>query len=156
MAFKSRIVILFDGSSLNENFGGLGRGVGRVRETMVVVVVSGVWLVAGVSLVLRVRDRMCMGDDGAGGCAMEGRGYSWWLESLWGLWWRCGGKRRQVQQEQGLEEGSSSTVKMVKDWTNWSLKKAKVATHYGFIPSIIIIGMNSEPKPSWSQLLSPV
>ncbi|KAL3534966.1 hypothetical protein ACH5RR_003427 [Cinchona calisaya] len=56
----------------------------------------------------------------------------------------------------GEEEGSSATLKMVKDWTNWSLHKAKVVAHYGYIPLIIIIGMNSEPKPSWSQLFSPV
>ncbi|URE22823.1 Mitochondrial import receptor subunit [Musa troglodytarum] len=36
------------------------------------------------------------------------------------------------------------------------MKKAKVITHYGFIPLIIIIGMNSEPKPQLYQLLSPV
>ncbi|CAN1333754.1 Mitochondrial import receptor subunit TOM7-1 [Linum perenne] len=28
--------------------------------------------------------------------------------------------------------------------------------HYGFIPLIIAIGMNSEPKPQLYQLLSPV
>ncbi|KAB2603802.1 mitochondrial import receptor subunit TOM7-1-like [Pyrus ussuriensis x Pyrus communis] len=38
----------------------------------------------------------------------------------------------------------------------WALKKVKVVTHYGFIPLVIIIGMNSEPKPQLSQLLSPV
>jgi mitochondrial import receptor subunit TOM7 len=31
----------------------------------------------------------------------------------------------------------------------------KVAAHYGFIPLIIVVGMNSEPKPSIAQLLSP-
>ncbi|XP_010553546.1 PREDICTED: mitochondrial import receptor subunit TOM7-1 [Tarenaya hassleriana] len=55
---------------------------------------------------------------------------------------------------------SSSDVKskleVAKAWTNWTLKKAKVATHYGFIPLIIIIGMNSDPKPHLFQLLSPV
>ncbi|KAG6415651.1 hypothetical protein SASPL_123065 [Salvia splendens] len=35
-------------------------------------------------------------------------------------------------------------------------EKAKVVTHYGFIPLVIIIGMDSDPKPSLSQLLSPV
>ena len=53
-----------------------------------------------------------------------------------------------------LEERSAA--KCVKEWTNWTLKKAKVITHYGFIPFVIIIGMNSDPKPSLSQLLSPV
>ncbi|ESQ46773.1 hypothetical protein EUTSA_v10028124mg [Eutrema salsugineum] len=49
-----------------------------------------------------------------------------------------------------------SKLQVVKEWSNWSLKKAKVATHYGFIPLIIIIGMNSDPKPHLFQLLSPV
>ncbi|AEE34211.1 Mitochondrial import receptor subunit TOM7 [Arabidopsis suecica] len=51
---------------------------------------------------------------------------------------------------------ASSKYKVFKDWTNWSLQKAKVATHYGFIPLIIIIGMNSDPKPHLFHLLSPV
>ncbi|CAA3021829.1 mitochondrial import receptor subunit TOM7-1-like [Olea europaea var. sylvestris] len=56
------------------------------------------------------------------------------------------------------EEGSTAAVaaKFVKEWSTWTVKKAKVITHYGFIPLVIIIGMNSEPKPSLSQLLSPV
>ncbi|KAL8247840.1 hypothetical protein R6Q59_009056 [Mikania micrantha] len=49
-----------------------------------------------------------------------------------------------------------SASKILKEWSTWTLKKAKVITHYGFIPLIIVIGMNSEPKPSLSQLLSPV
>ncbi|PON81337.1 Mitochondrial import receptor subunit TOM [Trema orientale] len=54
----------------------------------------------------------------------------------------------------GPEE--QSTAQVVKEWTNWTLKKGKVVLHYGFIPLVIIIGMNSEPKPHLSQLLSPV
>ncbi|RRT57929.1 hypothetical protein B296_00045214 [Ensete ventricosum] len=49
-----------------------------------------------------------------------------------------------------------SACKCVKEWSTWAMKKAKVITHYGFIPLIIIIGMNSEPKPQVFQLLSPV
>ncbi|KAG2667928.1 hypothetical protein I3843_15G132700 [Carya illinoinensis] len=49
-----------------------------------------------------------------------------------------------------------STAQSLKEWSTWAVKKAKVITHYGFIPLIIIIGMNSEPKPQLSQLLSPV
>ncbi|KAL4564427.1 hypothetical protein LXL04_028491 [Taraxacum kok-saghyz] len=49
-----------------------------------------------------------------------------------------------------------SASKLLKEWSTWTMKKAKVITHYGFIPLVIIIGMNSEPKPSISQLLSPV
>ncbi|KAM0011280.1 putative mitochondrial import receptor subunit TOM7 [Helianthus debilis subsp. tardiflorus] len=51
---------------------------------------------------------------------------------------------------------NNSTTKLLKEWTTWTMKKAKVVTHYGFIPLIIFIGMNSEPKPTISQLLSPV
>ena len=49
-----------------------------------------------------------------------------------------------------------STVQCLKEWSTWAVKKAKVVTHYGFIPLVIIIGMNSEPKPQIYQLLSPV
>ncbi|KAM6570594.1 hypothetical protein CsatB_018579 [Cannabis sativa] len=49
-----------------------------------------------------------------------------------------------------------STIQVFKEWTTWTVKKAKVVVHYGFIPAVIIIGMNSEPKPHLSQLLSPV
>ncbi|KAI7737332.1 hypothetical protein M8C21_028795 [Ambrosia artemisiifolia] len=49
-----------------------------------------------------------------------------------------------------------STSKILKEWSTWTMKKAKVITHYGFIPLVIFIGMNSEPKPSISQLLSPI
>ncbi|XP_059634502.1 mitochondrial import receptor subunit TOM7-1-like [Cornus florida] len=49
-----------------------------------------------------------------------------------------------------------SAARCVKEWSTWAVKKAKVITHYGFIPLVIIIGMNSEPKPSIFQLLSPV
>ena len=48
------------------------------------------------------------------------------------------------------------TVQCLKEWSTWAVKKAKVVTHYGFIPLVIIIGMNSEPKPQLYQLLSPV
>ncbi|KAG5606919.1 hypothetical protein H5410_028411 [Solanum commersonii] len=55
------------------------------------------------------------------------------------------------------EDGGAVTAvyTFVKDWSTWTAKKAKVITHYGFIPLVIIVGMNSEPKPSFSQLLSP-
>lgn len=46
--------------------------------------------------------------------------------------------------------------KPLKEWPTWFLKKAKVVVHYGFIPLIIVVGMNTEPKPSIAQLLSPV
>ncbi|EPS63209.1 hypothetical protein M569_11578 [Genlisea aurea] len=65
--------------------------------------------------------------------------------------------KKKAAAAEGEEEGSAAAAtKLVKQWSNWGLKKAKVITHYGFIPLIIIIGMNSEPKPSISQLLSPV
>jgi mitochondrial import receptor subunit TOM7 len=43
-------------------------------------------------------------------------------------------------------------VRLAKEWT---MKTTKVAAHYGFIPLIIVIGMNTEPKPTIAQLLSP-
>ncbi|CAI0413049.1 unnamed protein product [Linum tenue] len=49
-----------------------------------------------------------------------------------------------------------STVQVLKEWSAWSLEKSKVIAHYGFIPLIIVIGMNSEPKPQLYQLLSPI
>ncbi|KAG0495116.1 hypothetical protein HPP92_006110 [Vanilla planifolia] len=49
-----------------------------------------------------------------------------------------------------------SVAKSIKVWSTWAMKKAKIVAHYGFIPLIIVIGMNSEPKPHLSQLLSPV
>jgi hypothetical protein len=48
---------------------------------------------------------------------------------------------------------AATAVRLVKEWTTWTMKTAKVAAHYGFIPLVIVIGMNSEPKPSISQLL---
>ncbi|KMZ61623.1 putative Mitochondrial import receptor subunit TOM7-1 [Zostera marina] len=56
-------------------------------------------------------------------------------------------------------KGSSLTVfsgDFVKQWTTWGMKKAKVIAHWGFIPLIIVVGMNTEPKPHLSQLLAPV
>ncbi|XP_050204575.1 mitochondrial import receptor subunit TOM7-1-like [Mercurialis annua] len=49
-----------------------------------------------------------------------------------------------------------STVQCLKEWSTWGLKKAKVITHYGFIPLVIIIGMTSDPQPQLYQLLTPV
>ncbi|KAG6549009.1 hypothetical protein Mapa_009451 [Marchantia paleacea] len=51
---------------------------------------------------------------------------------------------------------TNAIQKAVKDWPTAFLKKAKVITHWGFIPLIIIIGMRSEPRPHISQLLSPM
>ena len=60
------------------------------------------------------------------------------------------GKSKMKKGSKGRES------KVVKEWTTWVLKKAKIFTQYGFIPMVIIIGMNSEPKPQLAQLLSPV
>ncbi|KAK4722339.1 hypothetical protein R3W88_012572 [Solanum pinnatisectum] len=46
--------------------------------------------------------------------------------------------------------------KFMKKWETLTTKKAKVVIHYDFTPLIIIIDMNSKPKPSLSQLLSPI
>lgn len=45
--------------------------------------------------------------------------------------------------------------KALKDWPTWCLRKAKVVAHYGFIPLVIFIGMQTEPKPEFLQLLGP-
>lgn len=63
-------------------------------------------------------------------------------------------KGKTGKGSKGSEEGSMA--QLLKEWSTWTMKKAKVITHYGFIPLVIIIGMNSEPKPHLSQLLSPV
>ncbi|KAH7352404.1 hypothetical protein KP509_19G043100 [Ceratopteris richardii] len=54
------------------------------------------------------------------------------------------------------DDSKGTFIKSMKQWSTWCMKKAKVATQYGFIPLVIIIGMNTEPKPSLMQLLSPV
>ncbi|KAH0450407.1 hypothetical protein IEQ34_021099 [Dendrobium chrysotoxum] len=64
------------------------------------------------------------------------------------------GKGKAGKGSKGAED--ASVTKRVKVWSTWAMKKAKVVAHYGFIPLIIVIGMNSEPKPHLSQLLSPV
>ena len=63
------------------------------------------------------------------------------------------GKSSSGKGAKGVEEKSASQY--VKEWSTWTFKKAKVITHYGFIPMIVIIEMNSEPKPQIYQLLSP-
>ncbi|XP_038879584.1 mitochondrial import receptor subunit TOM7-1-like [Benincasa hispida] len=66
--------------------------------------------------------------------------------------------RSKGKSSKGSSKSSEekSATQSFKEWTTWAVKKAKVITHYGFIPLVIIIGMNSEPKPQLSQLLSPV
>lgn len=66
------------------------------------------------------------------------------------------GKGSKKQAASNDEGAIAAAGKFVKVWSTWTMKKAKVITHYGFIPLVIIIGMNSDPKPSLSQLLSPV
>lgn len=69
------------------------------------------------------------------------------------------GKGKVVRKGSAPDDDEGVAVvaaKFVKEWSTWAMKKAKVITHYGFIPAVIIIGMNSDPKPSLSQLLSPV
>ncbi|KAJ8562423.1 hypothetical protein K7X08_011714 [Anisodus acutangulus] len=67
------------------------------------------------------------------------------------------GKNTKKAAAADEDDGAVAMVgKFVKEWGTWTAKKAKVITHYGFIPLVIIIGMNSEPKPSLSQILSPV
>ncbi|KAJ7536712.1 hypothetical protein O6H91_12G078700 [Diphasiastrum complanatum] len=60
------------------------------------------------------------------------------------------------EKASGWQDSKAFVAKAVKEWPTWFLRKAKTATHYGFIPLIIVIGMNTEPKPHIAQLLSPV
>ncbi|KAM1500296.1 hypothetical protein PS1_023308 [Malus domestica] len=59
-----------------------------------------------------------------------------------------------AKPSKGSEE--RSMAQSLKELSMWALKKAKVITHYGFIPLVIIIDMNLKPKPQLSQLLSPI
>ncbi|KAL5223237.1 hypothetical protein ABZP36_027950 [Zizania latifolia] len=64
---------------------------------------------------------------------------------------------RKGPQAAGEEQSTAAAAaRFVKEWTTWTMKKTKVAVHYGFIPLIIVIGMNSDPKPTLAQLLTPV
>ena len=66
-----------------------------------------------------------------------------------------GGKRGSAAADE--QSTTAVAVRFAKEWTTWTMKKAKVAAHWGFIPLIIVVGMNSgDPKPSLFQLLSPV
>lgn len=51
---------------------------------------------------------------------------------------------------------AAAAKRLVREWSTWTLRTAKVVAHYGFIPLIIVIGMNSDPKPSMAQLLTPL
>ncbi|BAF18360.1 mitochondrial import receptor subunit TOM7-1 [Oryza sativa Japonica Group] len=51
---------------------------------------------------------------------------------------------------------AAAARRSVRKWSTWTMKTAKVAAYYGFIPLVIVIGMNSDPKPSIGQLLSPL
>ncbi|KAG1347954.1 mitochondrial import receptor subunit TOM7-1, partial [Cocos nucifera] len=64
---------------------------------------------------------------------------------------RIGRGKEKVRR--GPEDGL--TARFV-EWSTWAMKKTKVIAHYGFIPLIIVIGINSKPKPDLSQLLSPI
>ncbi|PWZ29953.1 Mitochondrial import receptor subunit TOM7-1 [Zea mays] len=65
-----------------------------------------------------------------------------------------GGKKGAAADEDAT--AASKAMRIVKEWTSWTMTKAKVVVHYGFIPLVIITGMNSNPKPSAFQVISPV
>jgi len=48
------------------------------------------------------------------------------------------------------------TSEDVRAWTESALAYAKPAFHWGFIPLIIVLGMQTDPKPSLAQLLGPM
>ncbi|CAM0881782.1 unnamed protein product [Alopecurus aequalis] len=67
-----------------------------------------------------------------------------------------GGKRGSAAAEDE-QSTSAVAVRLAKEWTTWTMKKAKVAAHWGFIPLVIVVGMTTgDPKPTLFQLLSPV
>nr|ABF70136.1 translocase of outer membrane 7 (TOM7) family protein [Musa balbisiana] len=55
------------------------------------------------------------------------------------------GKGKAGKGSKGSSEGSSA-AKCVKEWSTWAMKKAKVITHYGFIPLIIVIAWRSDGR----------
>lgn len=66
------------------------------------------------------------------------------------------GKPNKGPKPSSVKETAAKVYKEVSEWSTWGMKKAKVITHWGFIPLIIVIGMNTEPKPTLYQLLSPI
>ncbi|TKY60774.1 Mitochondrial import receptor subunit TOM7-1 [Spatholobus suberectus] len=47
-------------------------------------------------------------------------------------------KGKSSKGSKAAEDRSASEC--LKEWTTWAMRKAKVITHYGFIPMVIIIG----------------
>ena len=66
------------------------------------------------------------------------------------------GKPNKGPKPSSTIEKAAKVLHEVSEWSTWGMKKAKVITHWGFIPLIIVIGMNTEPKPTLYQLLSPI
>uniref|UniRef100_J3MA54 Uncharacterized protein n=1 Tax=Oryza brachyantha TaxID=4533 RepID=J3MA54_ORYBR len=67
------------------------------------------------------------------------------------------GRRRGGAPLPAPEDPSrAAAMRSVREWSTWTMKAAKAAAIYGFIPLIIVIGMNTDPKPSIGQLLSPL
>lgn len=70
--------------------------------------------------------------------------------------------RRFALHSTAMDGGGDGRSFVQKAWDvaqevpTWIVSKAKPAFHYGFIPFIIVVGMNTEPKPTWSQLLGPM
>uniref|UniRef100_A0A7N0TZA8 Mitochondrial import receptor subunit TOM7 n=1 Tax=Kalanchoe fedtschenkoi TaxID=63787 RepID=A0A7N0TZA8_KALFE len=69
---------------------------------------------------------------------------------------RVSSKSKGKMSKGGSSPDEDSIATKFKELTNKTLKVAKVVAHYGFIPLVIYIGMQSEPKPTYFQLLSPV
>jgi import receptor subunit TOM7 len=67
------------------------------------------------------------------------------------------GAKRGSAAAEDAESTSAVAVRLAKEWSTLTMKAAKVAAHWGFIPLIIVVGMRSgNPKPTLFQLLSPV
>lgn len=75
---------------------------------------------------------------------------------------RVAASHRKVAHSIAMDGSGDARSYLQKAWDavqevpGWIVSKAKPTFHYGFIPFIIVVGMNTEPKPTWSQLLGPM
>ena len=54
-----------------------------------------------------------------------------------------------------LSRGVMTVYEKVVDARDTAMTYGKPVVHYGWIPFIIYVGMNTDPKPTWSALLNP-
>ncbi|EMS46524.1 Mitochondrial import receptor subunit TOM7-1 [Triticum urartu] len=51
---------------------------------------------------------------------------------------------------EAAESAAACAAQLVREWSTWAMKNAKVVAHYGFIPLVILVGMRWEVPP-WEQ-----